>query len=69
MDDDAFQAWWRPRPLRDDRVSANDVRAAWTEATRVERERCCQIVFEQAASDNAAQRTVDAIRGKRRTND
>lgn len=31
-----------------------------------ERERCCQLVFGHASSDNAAQRTVDAIRGKTR---
>lgn len=31
-----------------------------------ERDRCCQIVFGQASSDNDAQRTVNAIRGVRR---
>ncbi len=29
-----------------------------------EQERCCSIVFAQCESDNVAQRTVDAIRGK-----
>lgn len=29
-----------------------------------EQDRCCSIVFAQCESDNVAQRTVDAIRGK-----
>jgi hypothetical protein len=29
-----------------------------------EQDRCCAIVFSQCESDNLAQRTVDAIRGK-----
>jgi hypothetical protein len=29
-----------------------------------EQDRCCAIVFAQCGSDNVAQRTVDAIRGK-----
>jgi len=29
-----------------------------------EQDRCCSIVFSQCESDNVAQRTVDAIRGK-----
>ena len=29
-----------------------------------EQDRCCGIVFGMAGSDNVAQRTVDAIRGK-----
>ena len=29
-----------------------------------EQERCCSIVFAQCESDNVAQRTVDAIKGK-----
>jgi len=29
-----------------------------------EQDRCCAIVFAQCESDNVAQRTVDAIRGK-----
>jgi len=29
-----------------------------------EQDRCCAIVFSQCESDNVAQRTVDAIRGK-----
>lgn len=45
---------------------AADLALAIDEAIAAERERCCQIVFGQASSDNAAQRTVDAIRGRRR---
>ena len=30
-----------------------------------EQERCCSIVYGMAGSDNVAQRTVDAIRGKK----
>jgi len=29
-----------------------------------EQDRCCSIVYSQCESDNVAQRTVDAIRGK-----
>lgn len=29
-----------------------------------EQDRCCRIIFGMAGSDNVAQRTVDAIRGK-----
>lgn len=29
-----------------------------------EQDRCCKIVYGMAGSDNVAQRTVDAIRGK-----
>ena len=29
-----------------------------------EQDRCCSIVFSQCESDNVAQRTVDAIRGR-----
>ena len=32
--------------------------------TGKEQDRCCSIVFAQCESDNVAQRTVDAIRGK-----
>jgi len=32
--------------------------------TAKEQDRCCSIVFAQCESDNVAQRTVDAIRGK-----
>lgn len=31
---------------------------------KAEQDRCCRLVFGHASSDNAAQRTVDAIRGK-----
>ena len=34
------------------------------QAEAQERERCCKIVYGMAGSDNVAQRTVDAIRGK-----
>jgi hypothetical protein len=33
-------------------------------ATQQEQDRCCSIVFGQCESDNVAQRTVNAIRGK-----
>ena len=33
-------------------------------ATQQEQDRCCAIVFGQCESDNVAQRTVNAIRGK-----
>jgi hypothetical protein len=33
-------------------------------ATQKEQDRCCAIVFGQCESDNVAQRTVNAIRGK-----
>jgi hypothetical protein len=36
-------------------------------AVAAERERCCGIVYGQCDSDNVAQRTVDAIRGVRRS--
>lgn len=29
-----------------------------------ERDRCCKIIYSMAGSDNVAQRTVDAIKGK-----
>ena len=29
-----------------------------------EQDRCCKIIYSMAGSDNVAQRTVDAIRGK-----
>jgi hypothetical protein len=32
--------------------------------TQQEQDRCCAIVFGQCESDNVAQRTVNAIRGK-----
>ena len=32
--------------------------------TQQEQDRCCSIVFGQCESDNVAQRTVNAIRGK-----
>lgn len=35
----------------------------WLAATHAEQERCCGLVFGLCSSDNAAQRTVDAIRG------
>lgn len=30
-----------------------------------EQDRCCKIIYSMAGSDNVAQRTVDAIRGKK----
>lgn len=33
-------------------------------ATQQEQDRCCAIVYGQCESDNVAQRTVNAIRGK-----
>lgn len=35
-------------------------------AVKEERERCCQLVFGHASSDNVAQRTVDAIRDRKK---
>lgn len=32
--------------------------------TAAEQDRCCKIVYGMAGSDNVAQRTVDAIKGK-----
>lgn len=53
------------------------LRGLWTEANVImneiqqlkaavdaERDRCCKIVYGMAGSDNVAQRTVEAIRGK-----
>jgi len=40
---------------------------AWDAAVKVERERCCQIVFGMAGSDNVAQRTVDKIQARGET--
>ena len=37
---------------------------ALEEAVAAERDRCCGLIFSWAGSDNVAQRTVDAIRGK-----
>lgn len=34
------------------------------QAVAQEQDRCCKIVYGMAGSDNVAQRTVDAIRGK-----
>lgn len=38
--------------------------AAYAAGAKAEQDRCCGIVFGMAGSDNVAQRTVDAIRGK-----
>ena len=37
---------------------------AFRDAVRAERERCCRIVYGQCSSDNAAERTVRAIRNE-----
>lgn len=34
------------------------------EVAAAEQDRCCRIIYGMAGSDNVAQRTVDAIRGK-----
>jgi hypothetical protein len=55
IDDDEGQIWYiHPGTLE---LFAALVRAA-------EQDRCCRIIFGMAGSDNVAQRTVDAIRGK-----
>ena len=50
------------------KVACSDVLAIVEEliaATRAaEQDRCCRIIYGMAGSDNVAQRTVDAIRGK-----
>ena len=38
--------------------------AAYAAGAKAEQDRCCKIVYGMAGSDNVAQRTVDAIRGK-----
>ena len=38
--------------------------AAYAAGVKSEQDRCCKIVYGMAGSDNVAQRTVDAIRGK-----
>lgn len=37
---------------------------AFAAGAKAEQDRCCGIIFGMAGSDNVAQRTVDAIRGK-----
>ena len=37
---------------------------AYAAGAKAEQDRCCKIVYGMAGSDNVAQRTVDAIRGK-----
>jgi hypothetical protein len=36
----------------------------WKAGVKAEQDRCCGLIFGWAGSDNVAQRTVDAIRGK-----
>lgn len=44
------------------KVMTEWVRTAWQLGAAAERERCCQLVYGHASSDNAAERTVRAIR-------
>lgn len=56
----AKQAGWNV-----EHTATNDYLFKFAELVAVhERERCCTIVYAQCSSDNVAQRTVDAIRGK-----
>jgi hypothetical protein len=56
------------KPFRDSLTPADPMPADGCDAAvAAERERCCGIVFGQCDSDNVAQRTVDAIRGVRRS--
>ena len=45
-------------------VAAEQRDAITRKVQEMEQDRCCKIVFGMAGSDNVAQRTVDAIRGK-----
>ncbi len=57
---------WLPHNKKPAEMLAMALRAAEARAEMRERERCCQLVFGHASSDSAAQRTVDAIRGRTR---
>lgn len=45
-------------------MSLDDLKRFATLARAAEQARCCRIIYGMAGSDNVAQRTVDAIRGK-----
>lgn len=42
----------------------DDLATFATLVAAAEQDRCCKIIYSMAGSDNVAQRTVDAIRGK-----
>lgn len=48
--------------------TSDEMRGAFYEGflkgASAEQDRCCKIIYSMAGSDNVAQRTVDAIRGK-----
>lgn len=58
-----FIPWDRRFSCEDWAHKARLFEGTWAAATATERARCCGIIFGQCASDNVAQRTVDAIRG------
>lgn len=66
---EAFNDWWdgdidtTDNPFRKN-SAAYWAWAGWKAGVKHEQDRCCGIVFGMAGSDNVAQRTVDAIRGK-----
>ncbi len=64
--DDVIKALgWRPAQTNRAHESLlRRVERLVAQAVAQERDRCCKIVFGMAGSDNVAQRTVDAIRGK-----
>ena len=44
MRDEEFDKWWVDHPIRDLKVTPDDVRAAWDAAIASEREACAKIV-------------------------
>jgi hypothetical protein len=50
--------------IPDDSVFVADLERFAALVAAAEQDRCCKIVYGMAGSDNVAQRTVDAIRGK-----
>lgn len=41
-----FEKWWSKHPLRNERITADDVMAAWDAAVDAEREACAKIADE-----------------------
>ena len=65
----AFQDWLNADLDTTDNPYRNNSAAywaweGWKAGVKSEQDRCCKIVYGMAGSDNVAQRTVDAIRGK-----
>ena len=66
---EAFNNWWDDAIDTTDNPYRNNSAAywaweGWKAGVKAEQDRCCKIVYGMAGSDNVAQRTVDAIRGK-----